>query len=153
MVLALQNLGGVYDVGCCCCFSSLEVFHFIGFRHHLSPSPFLWAITEFLHLFYTFNPAHRRVIRDTFILSILRFSLLPRVLRFWADFFLLQPFFTLHSFACDSDANRNTPSRIYLCACPHRVVPSGWRMALNYWCLNYKTIGFSIAPVSHEVES
>ena len=26
---------------------------------------------------------------------------------------------------CDSDAGRNTPSRILLCACLHRVVPSG----------------------------
>ena len=26
---------------------------------------------------------------------------------------------------CDSDAGRNTPFRILLCACPHRVVPFG----------------------------
>ena len=33
---------------------------------------------------------------------------------------------------CDSDAGRNTPSRILFCACPHRIAPSGWCMALNY---------------------
>ena len=45
--------------------------------------------------------------------------------------FYPQAFFTLRSFTnicgtfCDSDEGRNTPSRILLCACPHRVVPSG----------------------------
>ena len=32
---------------------------------------------------------------------------------------------------CDSDTGRNTTSRILLCACPHRVVSSGWCMVLN----------------------
>ena len=35
---------------------------------------------------------------------------------------------------CDSDAGRNTPSRIFLCACP----------------CSYKTIDLSIAQMSHE---
>ena len=45
--------------------------------------------------------------------------------------------FTLRSFTdifgtiFDPDAGRNTPSRILLCSCPLRVVPSGWRMGLN----------------------
>ena len=30
---------------------------------------------------------------------------------------------------------------ILLCACPHKVVPTGWRMALNYSYCRYKTIG------------
>ena len=51
---------------------------------------------------------------------------------------------------CDSDAGRNTPSRILLCACPHRVVPSRWRMVLNYSYCSHKTIDLSIAPVSHK---
>ena len=68
-----------------------------------------------------------------------------------SGFFVPQAFFTLLSCACDSDVGRNTPSRIFLYVCPHRVVPSGWCMDLNYWCLNYRTIGLSIAPVSHEV--
>ena len=29
-----------------------------------------WTITGFLHQFYTFSPAHRRVIRDTFTLNL-----------------------------------------------------------------------------------
>ena len=45
-----------------------------------------WAIAGFLHPFYTFSPAHRTVIRDTFILTFLgsSFTVLPRALRFWA---------------------------------------------------------------------
>ena len=42
-------------------------------------------------------------------------------------------------------------SRIILCAYPHRVVPSGWRMDLNYSYCSYKAIDLSIAPVSHKV--
>ena len=53
----------------------------------------------------------------------------------------------------DSDVGRSIPSRILLGACPHRVVPSGWCMALNYSYCSYKTINLSIAPVSHEVKS
>ena len=41
-------------------------------------------------------------------------------------------------------------SRIILCAYPHRVVPSGWRMDLNYSYCSYKAIDLSIAPVSHK---
>ena len=52
---------------------------------------------------------------------------------------------------CDSDASKNTQSRILLCACPHRVVPSGWRMVLNYSYCSHKTSDLSIAPVSHKV--
>ena len=39
------------------------------------------------------------------------------------------------------------------CACPQNVVPSGWRMVLNYSYSTYKTIGLPITPVSHEVLS
>ena len=42
------------------------------------------------------------------------------------------------------NAGRNAPSRIFLCTCPHRVVPSGWRM-------DQLTIDLSIVPVSHKV--
>ena len=37
--------------------------------------------------FYTFSRAHRRVIRNTFILTFLGFSFLPGVLRFWVSGF------------------------------------------------------------------
>ena len=71
-------------------------------------------------------------------------TVLPRVLCFWVGVFYSRAFFTLHSFVCDSDEGRNTPSRILLCSCPHRVVPSGWRVDLNYCCLNYKTIDLKL---------
>ena len=66
MVLALQNLGGVYDVGCCCCFSSLEVFHFIGFRHHLSPPPPA-AFYELSSSFYTYSILSTQLITEWFV--------------------------------------------------------------------------------------
>ena len=136
-----------------------------------------WAIAEFLHSFYTFSPAHRRVICGTSNLTFLGYlsdtvlsgcfsstgAIYPTLLRlwlrcgqeqrFWVGVFHPRALFTLHSFVCDSDAGRNIPSRIFLCVCPHRVVPSSWRMDLNYWCLNYKTIHLSFVPVSHEVLS
>ena len=46
--------------------------------------------------FYTFSPAHRRVIRDTFICSTIPF--LPRALRPWVAIFYPQAFLTLCSF-------------------------------------------------------
>ena len=49
------------------------------------------------------------------------------------------------------DVGRNTPSRILLYACPHKVVLSGWCIVLNYSYCRYKTIGLPIAPVSQEV--
>ena len=54
-----------------------------------------WSIAGFLHPFYTFSPAHRRVIRDTFILTFLCFFTASAT-----EFerrFLPQAFFTLHS--------------------------------------------------------
>ena len=82
---------------------------------------------------------------------------LPRALRFWVGVFYPQAFFTLRSFTnicgtfCDSDEGSSTPSRILLCVCPHRVVPSGWRMDLNYSYCSYKTIDLSIAT-KHRVK-
>ena len=53
-----------------------------------------WTIARFLRPFYTFIPAHRRVIRDTFIFNH-SIIFLPRALRFWAGVFYPQAFFTL----------------------------------------------------------
>ena len=90
--------GDFCEAGCCCCFSP----HWRFFINCFSTS-FLtlsWAISGFLHPFYTFSPAHRRVICNTFILTFLGFSItfLPRVLWFWADVSYPRAFFTLHSF-------------------------------------------------------
>ena len=60
-------------------FPLLEVFQslFLDVIRHPSLSHH-W----YLHLFYTFSPLYRRVIRNTFILTFLGFSYLPRVLWF-----------------------------------------------------------------------
>ena len=60
----------------------------------------LWANAWFLQPFYTFSSAHRRMIRGTFILTFLCFSVtvFQQALRFWAGIFYPQVFFTLHSF-------------------------------------------------------
>ena len=124
MVLAWENFQEVFVM-----LVVVVVFlpHWRFFIHCLSTSSLTlpWTIAGLLHPFYTFSPAHCRVIHDTFILTFLGFSFLPRVLRFWAGFFYPQAFFTLHSFVCDSDVGRNTQSRIFLRDCPHGVVPSG----------------------------
>ena len=65
------------------------------FRHH--PSPFHGLIAGLLHPFYTFSPAHRRVIRDTFIFNH-SVIFLPWPLRLWVGIFYPQTFFTLCSF-------------------------------------------------------
>ena len=146
-----------YVVSVCCCFASLEVFHSL-LCFSASSLTFLEAATGFSHAFYTFSAVHRRVIRNTFILTFLRFSItiLLRALQFWAGVFLPTDVFYLallpHILACfcDSDVGRNTLSRILLCACPHRIVPSCWRIVWNYSYYSCKTIRLSIAPVRHE---
>ena len=77
-----------------------------GFSFHCFSTLFLtlpWTVTGFLNPFYTFSPAHRRVIRDTFIdssqgdSSTLFYAFSSRVLRNFERPFLPQAFFTLHS--------------------------------------------------------
>ena len=97
---AWENLRGGFS--CCCIFILLLHLHFIFisffdlhfvvvvlglsmfFIHiYLSTSSLSlpWTIAGFLHPFYTFSPAHCRVIRDTFIFNFSRIFL-PRALRF-----------------------------------------------------------------------
>ena len=61
------------------------VFHLSFFFIHIffptSSLTLPWTITGFLHPFYTFSPAYRRVIRDTFIFNH-SVIFLPRALRF-----------------------------------------------------------------------
>ena len=137
--------GNFSDVGCCCCcFTSLEVFTFPGYfslPQALHPgflgqwgSPPALSSTLATFGFFTFA----KIFRHSFTASVTVLSwcflptgafyltLLPRILgRF-----------------CDSDAGRNTPSRILLCACPHGVVPFGWCMDLNYSYCSYKDYWF-----------
>ena len=56
-----------------------------------------WTIAEFLYPFYTFSPAHRRVVCDTFIFNH-SVIFLPRALWPWVGIFYSQAFFTLCSF-------------------------------------------------------
>ena len=152
MVLAWENLQEVFVM---LFVLAVVLPHWRFFIHCISTSSLTlpWAIAGFLHPFYSFSPAHCRVIRDTFILNFLAFHFYRECYGFEQGFFYPQALFTLQSFVCASETGKNTPSRMLLCACPHRVVPSGWRMVLNYWCLNCKAIGLSIAPVSQEVQS
>ena len=77
------------------------VLHLLMFFIHIcSSTSFLtlpWTIAGFLHPFYTFSPAHCRVIRDTFIFNH-SVIFLPRALQFWVGVFYPQAFFTLCSF-------------------------------------------------------
>ena len=135
--------------------SSSEVFHFIVFRRH--PSPFR-ELSPGLHPFYTFSPAHRRVICDTFILAFLGFSFYRELYGFEQAFFYPQAFFTLHFFPTFWHVfwfrfeQEHPIQDLPLYACSRWVVPSGLRVISNYWCLNYKTIGLLIALVIHEIK-
>ena len=80
-------------------FHFVVICRFSSFTFCFSTSSFTlsWTFARFLHPFYTFSPAHRRVIRDTFNFyhSVI---FLPQALRFWVDVFYPQAFFTLRSF-------------------------------------------------------
>ena len=131
--------GNFSDVGCCCCcFTSLEVFTFPGYfslPQALHPgflgqwgSPPALSSTLATFGFFTFA----KIFRHSFTASVTVLSW--RFLPTGAFYLTLLP--RILGRFCDSDAGRNTPSRILLCACPHKVVPSGWRMGFNY--LNYQ---------------
>ena len=84
----------------CCCIFICQCFSFCCCSFHCFSTSSLtlpWTIARFLHPFCTFSPAHRRVIRDTFIFNH-SVIFLPRALRFWAGIFYPQAFFTLRSF-------------------------------------------------------
>ena len=77
------------------------VLHLLMFFIHIcfstSSLTLLWTIAGFLHPFCTFCPAHRRVIRNTFIFN--HFVIfLPRALGFWVGIVYPQASFTLCSF-------------------------------------------------------
>ena len=129
--------GGLCDVGSCCCFTSLKVFlPSLLFNIILHSSVSYRSV--FTPILYS-QPSSSQSDSWHFHLTFLGFSVtaLPWVLRFWAGVFYPQAFFTLtpsphFGTFSDSDGDKNTPFRIVLCACPHKVVPSGWRIVLNY---------------------
>ena len=93
------------------------LFFFIQIFFSMSSLILPWIIAEFLHLFYTFSPDHRRVIRDIFKHSIILF-------------FTLWRFFTLRSFTD-------------ILTCVYQGFPGSRQFFLevcraSYWSSNYR---------------
>ena len=91
-----------------------------------------WTIAEFLHPFYTFSPAHRRVIRDTFIsnLSEIFFS------QFYRERYSFELAFFTH--------RRFLPYAPWLrIICVYQGLPGSWQFFLevfraSYWFSKHK---------------
>ena len=84
----------------CCCIFICQCFSFCCCSFHCFSTSSLtlpWTIARFLHPFYTFSSAYRRVICNTFIFNHPVIFLL-RVVRFWVSIFYPQALFTLPSF-------------------------------------------------------
>ena len=79
-----------------CCCSSFVFFLHSHFLFGIIPHPSVDYRRGFYTPFYTFSPAHCRVIHDTFIFNH-SVIFLPRALRFWVGIFYPQAFFTLCS--------------------------------------------------------
>ena len=62
-------------------------FFFIHIFFSTSSLTLPWTIARFLHPFYNFSPAHRRVVCSTFVFNN-SIIFLPRALRFWVGIFL-----------------------------------------------------------------
>ena len=154
MVLCLgEHPGGFCDVGCCCVVFLTGGFYVSGLlfpcHRHSTPAS---QTREGLHWLWVLP----------WLLSVALFfqAFLPQFYceRYgfeWA-FFIHRRFFNLCSFTdifgtfCNSNVGRNTPPRILLYTCPHRVVSSGWRMDLNYSYCSYK-VDLSTVLASHVV--
>ena len=144
MVLCLREPPGcLCDVGCCCCcsFPQRRFLHFGATFPSHQHSTLAFQTSENIHQLW----ALPWLLLAALLLPGFSDTVLPRALRFWVSiFFTHRRFFTLLSFLdifgmfCDSDAGKNAPSKIILCACPHRFVPSGWCMDLNYSYCSYK---------------
>ena len=99
-----EPAGGFCDVSChfifvssfCCCSSFVNVLH-SHFLFSIIPHPSVDYRRGCYTPFYTFSPAHCRMIHDTFIFNH-SVIFLPRALRFWVGIFYPQAFFTLSSF-------------------------------------------------------
>ena len=131
MVLAWgEPPGGNCDVGCCCCFTSQEVF-LPSLVFDIIPHSSVSYRQIFRPILY-FQGSSLQSDLQHFHLTFLGFSVTPYCKCYsfdWAFFthrrFLRRTPSPYVGMFCDSDAGRNTPSRILLCACPHKVVPSG----------------------------
>ena len=127
--------GGFCDVGCCCCFYLTGGFYISGLLFFATGTP-LWLLRPVKAS--TSSELYPGYFRLLYFCQAYSVTALTRALRFWVGICYPQAFLTLRSFIdifgtfCNSDAVGTPPSRIFLCACPHRVVPAGWRMDLNY---------------------
>ena len=93
MALAWENLQEVFcDVGCCCCFTSLEDFHSLLFD--VIPHPSVSYRRVFTPILY-FQPSSSQSDSRHFHFNFLCFSFLPRVLRFWVGLFYPRFYTTL----------------------------------------------------------
>ena len=110
--------GGFCDVGYCCCFISLKVFHSLLFDVILHPSVnYSRAFTPIL----CFQPSSSQSDSRHFHFNsatVLSRSFLPTGVFYLA---LLPHILVLF---CETDAGRNTRCRILLSTCSHRLVPS-----------------------------
>ena len=90
-----------------------------------------WTIAGFLHPFYSFSPAHCRVICKTFILPFPRSSFSQFYCeRFSVGIFYPQAFFTLRSFTD-------------ILTCVYQGLPGSWRVfhkfsRASYWSSNHR---------------
>ena len=135
-------------------FSSLEVFTFPGYFFLATGTPPRLLRPVKASTGSEFYPGYFRLLY--FCQAFLPQFYCERYRFEWA-FFIHRRFFNLRSFTdifgtfCNSNVGRNTPPRILLCTCPHRVVSSGWRMDLNYSYCSYKAIDLSTVLASHVV--
>ena len=120
-----------------------------------------WAIAGFLHPFYTFSPAHHRVVCDTFIWTFLGFSvtILPRAVWFWAGIFYPQAFFTFHPFpkfwhvfVTEMPAETTHPGSSSVPSLTELSLPDGAWSWTNHIVDTRPLVYLSKAPMSHDVE-
>ena len=120
--------GGFCDVGCCCCFYLTGGFYISGLLFFATGTP-LWLLRPVKAS--TSSELYPGYFRLLYFCQVFSSHFYRERYGFEWAFFTHRRFFTLHPFPtflarfCGSDAGKNTPTRFFLCACPHRVVPSG----------------------------
>ena len=113
-----------------------------------------WAIAGFLHPFYTFIPAHGRVIRATFILTFLGFSFLPRVPRFWAGFFNRRRFLPYTpSLVTQMRAETPHPGSFSVPAPTELSLPAdAWPWTTDFWIIRPLVYQLRLWATNYEVK-
>ena len=109
---------GFCDVGCCCCFTSQEVFLSL-LLSNVIPHSFMsypWVFTLILYFQSSSSQSDLRLFHLTFLGFPV--TVLPRVLRFWAAVFYQSGIFYLYSFPTFSHV-------LWLrCGQEHPIVPA-----------------------------